>query len=191
MTESIEPAFIPEPDLPLLVLADHAYGPIEWGIKLRTGGFYNHIMWIHRNGFFASQGMRYAEVPLKAYMRKGSRLKFIQVTGLTPVQKKIIVESIEKKLALPWYKTRYDFLGIFGQLIGINRINSPWADYCSEDVSDHLVSILDYVEGDLQSALANFPRHGSPEDCNAYFKAWSNVFRVYGRWDSDETAHSG
>lgn len=182
----LDPARIPAKDFPLIILSDHSSGPIEWIIKLRTKGFYNHAMLTRRLGYFASQALKYAEIPIEKYMRRGYRLKFIEVMGLTPAQRKMIIASIQKKLSMPWWKNRYDFLGIIGQAIGIPKFNVPWLDYCSEDVADHLQAIIDYIEGDLFEAISMFPRHGSPEDLNTYFKQWPNVFRVYGRWDSDE-----
>lgn len=184
----IDPANILPANLPLLVLSDHSSGFVEWAIKWRTKGGYNHIMWMHRPGYFASQGNVYSEAPLARYMKHGNTLKFIKVTGLSAVQRHMILASIQKKLKLPWWKRRYDFLGIIGQATGFKWINTPWSDYCSEDgpehVRDNKLLINTMANEELKLALLNIPKHGSPEDLNRYFEAHPEAFETYGRWDT-------
>lgn len=172
-------------DLPLIVLSDHSSGLIEWIIKWRTKGTYNHIMWLIFPGLLASQGNTYSMVPIERYMRYGNRLKFIEVAGLTDIEKIRIRISIEKKLKLPWWKKLYDWPGILGQALGVTGININGLNYCSEDVVSHLFPCIESVEGDLKEVLSQLPFHGSPEDLNDYFKQHPQHFKIYGRWDSD------
>lgn len=178
---------IPDDDCPLIVFSDYASGIWAAFIKMRTEASYNHAMWLLEPGFFASQGNTYSKVPIKGYMGKTNRLKFIRVKGLTSIQKRIICTSINRKLALPWWKKLYDWFGIFGQAVGLKTINVTGLNYCSEDVALHLTSIVDYVvDPKFKEALSLVPLHGSPEDLNIYFKQYPQYFEVYGRWEGDE-----
>lgn len=179
---------IPDEDFPLMVFSDCTSGLVASIIKMRTDATYNHVMWAIRPSVFASQGNTYSEVPFKGFMMRTNRLKFVKVNGLTSFHKKIILNSIRKKLALPWYKKLYDWFGIIGQAIGIKSINVTGLNYCSEDVALHLTSIVDYVpDPAFCEILSLVPLHGSPEDLNAYFKKYPKYFTTYGRWEGDES----
>jgi len=183
----LDPNKIPQEDLPLIVFSDHSSGLIQSIIKIRTKGYYNHVMWMHREGLFASQGNTYSEVAVKRYMKKGNRLKFITIGGLTDTEKLLILASIKKKLALPWYRKIYDWFGILGQIIGFKKVSTPGLDYCSEDVPRHLRAVSGFVaQKDIRQFIAGLPHHGSPEDLNKYIKEHPECATVYGRWDSDE-----
>jgi len=176
--------FFPEKKMPYIVFSDHTSGLIEWLIKFRTKGHYNHVMFSHRQEFFASQGILYSETPFRRYMKKGNRLKFVEIIGFSDAQKLMVIESIKKKLALPFYKRIYDFLGIIGQAVGVGIINVPWYDYCSEDVPEHLKAAI-ITDADLKSVITAMPTHMNPESFNAYLKKFPQYFKVAYKWDSD------
>jgi len=182
---------IEKEELPLIVFSDSSSGFIQWIIKARTKGTYNHVMWAHKSRKFASQGNIYSEVPFGRYEKYGNRLKFLQIKGLTFAQKKMIVFSIENKLKLPWHKRLYDWFGvIIGQAVGLKGINTPWLDYCSEDVPQHLKENKELLKSIGNNGLRDFidhiPKHGSPEDLNKYFKQNPDYTMVYAKWDSDD-----
>lgn len=186
--KQLDPRNIPEADFPLIVFSDHTSGLVEFAIKWRTKGGYNHTQWANRPGFFASQGNTYSEAPIDRYMKKGNRLKYVEILGLTPVQKKFILASINKKLALPWYKKLYDWIGIAGQAVGIKWINTPGLEYCSEDVPQHLKYMAEKSmpeDSALRKVIMAIPKHASPAEFNEYLKKHPDFFRTYGRWDSD------
>jgi len=183
----IDPKEIKQEDLPLIVLSDKTSGVFSSFIKIWTKGYYNHIMWLHQEGLLASQGNTYSEVGLDRYMGPGMRLKFWKVKELTAVQGRLILTSIKQKLALPWYKKLYDWVGIIGQTIKIKVLSTPGLDYCSEDVPEHLKKLIPYLgDENLKKVLINLPTHGSPADLNRYFKENEEHFEMYGKWDSDE-----
>ena len=186
--QKFNPANIFPADLPLLVFSDNTSGLIEFFIKFCTKGDYNHVMWANRPGYFASQGNTYSEAPLSRYLKRGNRLKYVEVIGLTPAQKQLIKASINKKLALPWYRKMYDWLGILGQAINVKRINTPWLDYCSEDVPQHLKFVAQYLQDDdlKKKVFLGIPYHLSPQGLNEYTKKYPEVFRTYGKWEADD-----
>lgn len=184
--DNVNPEKIPKLELPLIVFSDHSSGFIQAIIKIRTKGFYNHVMWMHKEGMFASQGNTYSEVPVSRYMKKGNRLKFVQINGLTDVQRNLIVASINKKLKRGWFKNMYDWIGILGQAIGFKKVSTPGLDYCSEDVPRHARALLPYITDEkVKDFISGLPHHGSPEDLNQYMKDNKEGNKLFGRWDSD------
>lgn len=181
----VYPNFIPEIDCPLIVLSDDTSGIFEFFIKWRHKAPYNHIMWMHRPGFFASQGNTYSEAPLKRYMKPTNRLKFWKIKNLTPVQRKLILASIQKKLNLPWWKTTYDRLGIIGQATGVKFINNPWREYCSEDVPHHLKNVEKSLPDGLAEIVRSIPDHAYPYQIDRILEKFPDYFEVYGYWQGD------
>lgn len=132
----IDPLTIPEKDLPLIVLSDDRRGFLGFGIKAHTHGNYNHAMVMHKKGYFASQNPGgYKEIPLETYLKPHITLKFWQYTNMSAKKKKALLKAIQSDLKAPWYKTKYDYLGIVGQFLRIRWLNNPWASYCSERVA--------------------------------------------------------
>ena len=119
-------------------------------------------------------------------MKKGNRLKFVEVLGLTPVQRNLILASINKKLALPWWKKLYDWPGIVGQAIGLKWVNINGLNYCSEDAALHLRKLIDFTDRELREALTGIPKHGSPQDLSDYCQKNPNTFKTVGKWESDD-----
>lgn len=186
--QKLNPKTVNPDDLPLLVFSDNTSGLIEFFIKFRTKGDYNHVMWANRSGYFASQGNTYSEAPVDRYIKPGNRLKYVEIVGLTPTQKQLIKASINKKLAQPWYKKRYDWLGILGQAIGVKWLNTPWLEYCSEDAPQHLKFVAQYLQNEdpKKDIILGIPKHTSPQDLNTYIKKYPEVFRTYGKWEADD-----
>lgn len=184
---SLNPRAIPPEDLPLIVFSDLTSGLIEALIKWRTKGSYNHVMWAHSSGKFASQGNTYSEVDVSRYLRQNGRLKYVRIIGVSVTKMRLIQASINRKLDEPWYKKMYDWLGIFGQTIGLKFINTPGLQYCSEDVPHHLKYMGQFLNDDdpIKVAINGIPKHTSPADLNRYLKKFPEHFQVYGRWDSD------
>lgn len=185
-----DPRAIPAQDLPLLVFSDQTSGLMEFFIKFRTGGSYNHVMWCISPREFVSQGNTYAVVPMKRYMRKNSRLKFVSIKGVSPEGIDCLRKSIQEKLALPWYKKAYNWIGIVGQATGLKWLNFPGLEYCSQDVPQHLkVAVAKCPEAypsPLDGIIKNIPKNPSPQQFNEYLHDFhSTVFPVYGKWEGD------
>ncbi|MFC1895602.1 hypothetical protein ACFL0Q_02920 [Thermodesulfobacteriota bacterium] len=66
---------IPQRDLPMLVLSDNLRSVMSARIKEHESGCYNHMMWMRRPGFFASQDRLFREVPAEKYLDR-HRFKF-------------------------------------------------------------------------------------------------------------------
>ena len=166
----IDPLEIEE-GFPYIVLASHSTNLISWAIRWRTKGSYNHGMWLFKKGTVASQDMTYAEKPIKKYMKKGFKLKIIKIKN---PKKEVIIERIERRLKLPWWKTLYDFMGILGQAIGIKKLNNPYKDYCIESLIKDLLLIIKGI-----------PIQSSPEDINVLTSKDTDNFEYVGHYLAD------
>ena len=181
----IDPLKIPKEDFPLIVFSDKTYGIVEFLIKLRTRGRYNHVMWAIAPNTFATQSGSFKLLPFKSYMQRGNRLKFVKVKCLDDGDKELIVSSTKVKSEKKWWKRSYDYLGIIGQALGIKKVNVNGLHYCSEDVVYHLARFSCFYDDNAQEVINSMPKHESPEGLNEYMKKHQDVFEVYGRWADD------
>lgn len=184
------PETIMASDLPLIVFSDSTSGLIEFIIKWRTKGSYNHVMWFINPCEFISQGNTYSKVPMKRYMKPNARLKFVALKGVTQDGIYVIKKSIKEKLALPWHKKAYNWIGILGQAIGLKFLNFPGLEYCSQDVPQHLkIALASCPAGfpaPLNGIIKNIPKNPSPQQFNEYLHDFhSTAFPVYGKWEGD------
>lgn len=172
MEALIDPTEFTQEDMVLLTFSQNARGLFNFFTALRTKSGWGHVMIMHEPRLFASQTLTgYKEVPLEKYRKKGVTLKFWRVKGLTEQQKNEFDCRIKEGLKAPWWKRRYDFLGILGQLIGVQKLNSPWSKYCSERVAECLSFVKESV-----------PVHPSPEDLDWLFESRPDDFEVVGYW---------
>ncbi len=160
--------------LPLVVFSDHSSGWIQFLIKWRTKGNYNHVMLMLEPGEFVSQGNTFSKCPISRYMTNKSRLKFYRIKDLTEGDIALLYAMIEDDLNGSWWSKHYDYFGIFGQILGISKINSPGRMYCSERVSKYLRALL----------LQRIPEHPSPAELNEAMKDHPRT-PVFGRWSAD------
>jgi hypothetical protein len=180
------PRNIPTSCMPLIVFSDHTSGLIEWAIKMRTKGLYNHVMLAMKQGHFVSQGNTYSEIDMKRYLGRRNRLLFIEIIGLTQDQREAMNKSVTERLRLPWWRKAYDWVGIVGQAIGIKKLQLKGLNYCSQDVYLHLSKIEPKDDQQpLQLALAQFNPNGSPQDHHDVIMKHPGAFRVYGLWQGD------
>lgn len=181
-----DPRLIIQDDLPLIVFSDRAFGLIAFLIKWKTAGDYNHVMLALRPGKLVAQTNFYAEVLMEVYMQKSCRLKFVSLKNLTPIAKNMLYESVARRLKAPWWTRGYDWLGVFGQAIGVKWIQTPGLEYCSEDVIFHLKSIMNEMPEFDRMVINSIPKQASPQELNEFVKRYPEVFTVYGKWEADD-----
>ena len=167
----VDPLKLDPLDMPMVVFEADNEGLISFLIRW-VSGQYNHAMWITPKGF-ASQGLRFSYVPIKHYMRKGVKLKFFKIVDMTEEERAAIYTLIEKRVHAPWWRNNYDFLGIFGQFIGIRKLNNPWTTYCSEQMAS-----------DLTLTIVNIKGKPTPEELEEFVKVHPR-FEYVGHWIGD------
>ena len=163
---------IPEEDLPLLTLSFNYRSIISTLINIRKKSHYNHFMLYHRPGFFASQGASFKEDSVENYTKQ-HRLKFWYNPDWS-VEDKIRMQNLIKKwLVMGTVRSRYDWIAIIGQLIGIKSLQNPYTRICS-DYAD----VLETVDSDYDLV------HPAPNDVNSWL-ADHPKYQVYGRYLRD------
>ena len=166
-----EAAFICKGDTPVLVLSDRVRGLVPWLIRGHTDGYYNHAMWSHNPGMFATQEWRFRERLASDFVQGDYRLKFwMSFDWGVAVRAQMMARIREQILA----RGRYDWLGILGQAICVKRLNLPGRAYCSEAAADVLRQADPLFRMD----------HPSPADINRWCKDRSSMVCL-GVYDPD------
>lgn len=173
----IDPLKLTESQLPIIILVEDRQGMVGWAIRWHNKSNYNHIQWMVKLGKVASQDPTgYKEKPIEKCMRSQAFMKFLQFDPIDREEIKIITDQIEKDLAKPWWKKRYDFLGIIGQFTGLRWIQSPWAKFCSERVATNL-RLIPRLEKII-------PKRPNPSELNTIFKSMAEM-KLLGYWYAD------
>ena len=186
MIQISDPREIPITDGPFIVLANTTNDIIADAIDIRTNASYDHAMVCIHQGKFCTQGMTYAEVPMENYMKRGSELKFIKLVNNNPAFSFAFTQAVLARIALPWYKKMYDFLGIFGQAIGCPWIHTPGLMYCSVVDVLLLKSCAVNLPSPDNAIINGIPNESNPQNLDDFFKANPTVFETYGIYLSDE-----
>lgn len=181
-----DPRLIPVQDLPLFVFSDNATDLIAFLITWRTKGIWNHSMLAHRPGLFAVQGLTYKENPMSNYLKKGCRMDFYELVNMDSFINTKIYEYISNRLRMPWYKKIYDWVGIFGQAIGLPKIHTPGLEYCSVDVTNCLKSVAQFLPELDKSVILAIPNEVNPQELHDIMVSNPKVFKEYGYYESDE-----
>ena len=163
---------IPNKDLPLLVLSFNYRNVVSSLINMRKGSHYNHFMLYHKPRFFASQGASFKEEPVQNYM-KHHRLKFWYNPDWSNDDKQQMQNQIKKWLMMGTVRSRYDWMAIIGQLIGVKSFQNPYTRICS-DYAD----VLETVDPNYDL------KYPAPNDVNSWLMSQIK-YKVYGRYIKD------
>ena len=170
----INPLEIKSEDLPLIVFSDDLRGFFAWGIRVHTEGLYSHAMLMVTPKEVVTQGGTYSEVPIEKYMSNRYRLKFWSIKNLTIYDKIRILDAVNEDLKQPWWRKRYDWLGVaIGQLFRVKWIQNPFTYYCSERVAKYL-RLIPFLKDKI-------PAQPAPSKLNKLFKTLPEL-EVYGYW---------
>lgn len=162
-----------------IVFVDDKQGFFGWLIKSHEKGNWNHVCILYKPGYVASQDpLGYRSVPITAYLKPRYSLKFMCFRNIYCAKELEVFKSIVQKLNKPWWKRRYDYLGILGQAIGCRWIQTPWADYCSEDVRKRIIMI----EPTLDKVI---PKRPTPSELNDICNQYPDKFHYIGHWFMD------
>lgn len=157
---------------PKLVFCDSAFGLFGFLIRRKTKGSYSHFMIEVGPGMVASQSFLFRLQDILDF--KFYHLKYVVGVHWTSEARQQIIDEINVRLKLPWYRKLYDIVGVLGHAIGLEKLNIPWLNFCSE--WGRLVKIAD-PEFDLESP--------TPTDINEWTKARKDKYKVVGRYTPD------
>lgn len=164
--------------LPMMVISDNLRGVFGLLIKLVTKSFYSHYMELYAPGKMATQWFWYKSLPAKSF--KANSLKIFWCPSWTQEQRAAYVQLIEAGLKKGKWATRYDVLGVVGQFLGLDWLQDPKSNYCSE----HFCKLA-LFDQEASEWLKQCP-HPTPEEVNAWLKQARNPdgsekYPVWGR----------
>lgn len=122
---------LPADFLPYMCLAHNPLALFGFGICVRTHGNYSHFQWKIRSNVVATQGLYFKEVDIFPHYAK-YQMKFVYNEKWTPLQRAMILASLDRDLAKPWWMGGYDVLQIVGQGVGLPWIQGPFSEVCSD-----------------------------------------------------------
>jgi hypothetical protein len=160
------------PPYPRLVFADNAFGLFALGVRTKTKGAYSHFMWEIGPGEIASQSLYFKKESLDHF--RNYHLKFVSSLYWTDRDRSNLLAAIRSDLSLPWYSTLYDIVGVIGEFLGIDGLNIPGLNFCSERGSYLMIAEPHY---NLVSP--------TPSKLNLWTKQ-SGRFEVDGRYAPDD-----
>jgi hypothetical protein len=158
---------------PCVVLSQNVQSIIGSAINAISHGAYSHIMWqIDKDTMASQEPIGFVKRGLENFTTAKHKLKFFEIVDATDRLR--IGVDINARLELPWWKRRYDYLGILGQWLHIPCIQNPNAYFCSE---------LEAVLLNKYCGL-NLPLHTSPSELNKLFKN-IQCLKLLGYWFID------
>ncbi len=161
---------------PAIVLTDNLFSFFAWAIRKHCHGFYNHSCWLLRAGVVVSQDGTLSKKSLRQYLKGKNRVKIWRIKDLTQEQENLIRVQLEADAKSGRW---YDWLGIFGQLLGVRWLNFTGRSYCSE----HAVGILKLVKPKSARSLGEQPR---PAEMDLHLRNHLNEYEVAGIYDPYE-----
>lgn len=183
----IDPRIITQADMPLIVLSEQANSFVSFLIDWRTRGNFDHAMLAINEGQFCVQGFTgYKQEKMDLYLIKGGYLKFIQLVNANDNFKYYFTQSVQNRLALPWYRKLYDVVGIAGQALGLQWLHTPGLEYCSVDVIRHLKNASTSLPAHDMGVINAIPPETNPQDLDNIIHEHPEIFSVYGVWSADE-----
>lgn len=182
-----DPRTIPVAALPLGVLANQTNSLVSSAIDWATNSSVDHAMLMVSPGQFVCQSpMGYNNVPISAYMTAGCRLKFVSLVNINNLAIAAINQAVSSRMALPWYKKQYDWLGIVGQALHLPWIHTPGLEYCSVDLLRCWKAAAIYLPDHDRTVILGIPNESSPSALNQFVQKFPEVFSVYGEYLSDD-----
>lgn len=162
---------VPKRDCPIFIQSERPTGVLSALIKAATNGPDSHSMILMGEGKVATQGWVYRLADIQDFSHCNMTVWWSYKWSLK--NRAAAMELIRKRLALPWYKKRYDILGIIGQRLGLPDFNIPYLRYCSEDVA----AILAFLDPHFRL------EHPSPNTIREWFIK-SPHMDVMGRYEA-------
>ncbi len=169
---------IPQDKLPMVGLTNGYMSLFGFVICTATHDFWSHAMWLISPAEFASQWFWFKTFPVDHYNRHSIKLWYNP--DWTPEERTILQAAIWDRLQLPWYKTRYDVIGVIGEAIGVKWLNRKNLDFCSESIR-----MLSLVDKEYKKWLEEV-KNPTPEEVNGFLKQQKKPegmpkYVVYGR----------
>ena len=162
---------IPRDLMQMLVFSTDFIGLFAYLIRVHTHSIYSHFMWYHEPGNFASQQFTFSSVPVEKFAK--CKLKLVYNPTWNSMLRALLLERIYIELEKPKWQTRYDWVNIIGQFVGLKTLQNPWTNICSETAG--FLKLIDE-----QYRLCN----PTPDDVNRWVKQHPH-YQLYTRYSPD------
>lgn len=174
--------------MPLIVLCNQTNSPIGWLIDFRTNikGLFplDHAQLSKDQGRFVRQDFTgFHDIPMEDYLIPGGQLYFVELVNSNPEFVAAFRASVEARLQAPFWEKGYDYVGIFGQAIGVPWIHTPGLRFCSVDVIRHLVNACPKLPKEDQLIINNIPPESNPEGFGEIIVSNPKTFNIKYAWD--------
>jgi hypothetical protein len=153
---------------PQMVFADKVRGLFAYAVKAKTAGYYGHFCWLIGPNELASQWWWFQRQKLEHY--RDCYLKFVDDPNWTDIDRIRLLAAIKNDLDLSRWQTRYDVIGVIGELFDWKWLNRRGLYFCSERGS--------YLK--LVDPLYTLV-HPDPTELNEYTKG-CGLYEVSGRY---------
>ena len=179
-----DPTILTSDLMPFIVLANQQGDLVSDAIDFRTdlGGYHpcDHAMTSIHQGKFCTQGVTYSEVPMENYFKPGSWLAFVQLVNSNDNFVQAYLQTVEDRLAGPWWKKLYNWPEILGQFIGCPNFSFPGLYDCSMIDVSFLQSCAKWLPESDANVINAMSRFLNPEQLWKIINDNPQVFNVYG-----------
>lgn len=165
---------------------DGTFDFMSYLIKLRTQAVWNHSMIMRKPGFVVSQGTQLAETRIDEYMKNGTRMDFFTLANPDPKVIDLMNAYVDKRLAGNFITKSYDYLGIFGQMIGLPFIHTPGLDYCSVLTLAILRAGAPAMNAVDNKVIMSQSVESQPQQLEYMYLNNPTTFTHYGYYESDQ-----
>lgn len=169
---------IPKEHYPIFMYCDGG-SLFGWLIRMVDKSAASHLQIYIAPQVIASQGLYFKTFPVSHL--KGYNTKMIWNPAWTPEERKTMIDFINCRLALPWWKTLYDVPGVIGEALNWEWLQVKKWDFCSEAVA----RVLMLIDSSFALWLIDNPSP-TPREFNLWTKAHNPPYEVYGRYSPDD-----
>jgi hypothetical protein len=179
-----DPRLIPEAAGPLIVSKGGGVDVFSRLIRWRTKSWCEHSMLFLNPGHFVWEGPAdfYKEGPMDGYMVPNVVLKFYRLVDMNADADSALRAYVDSRIKSPWYNKLYDWVGIFGEAVGLPKIHTPGLEYCSVDAIHALHTIMPYLPYKSRVVLASIPPEENPGYLDRVMANSPDVFELYGTY---------
>jgi hypothetical protein len=128
----------------------------SWGVNIDV----SHMMTMTEHGLFNCQDPSgFSQIPVTAYMTKGTKIIFIDIANMTPQAYQAMCLIVSERLG----KQGYDWLQIVGQAIGLDFLHMPGTEDCSEEGVREMKGIAPNMPDSFQSLVKSWSNQMNPQ----------------------------
>jgi hypothetical protein len=183
-----DPRLILQADMPLLIdcnQTDAVGDAIDFRTDIKGIHPFAHSMLMIDAGQVVSQSPAgYQEFKIDLYMTANTYMAFTELVNSNPAFVAAFRKSVLDKLNGPAWRKAYNWIQIFGQIIGLPLLSWPGLDDCTMDVIYHLKAASYCLPRTDYQVIQGIPNNCNPEQFADIKINNPTVFNVVYTYDS-------